>query len=108
MRHEFSRVPSEPQRMNWGDSGGGGWMSQTELKAAFDLRIRGTRGSRASPVPGHLFSSPPINKGDQNLSWDSTKKSFSKGLVVLVLHHVLWDARRNLTPLESLHCSGRP
>lgn len=66
-------------------------MSQAELKATFDLRV--TSGSRASPVPGHLFSSPPINKGDQDLSSDlssdSTKKPFGKGLVAFILYQVL-------------------
>lgn len=83
-------------------------MSQTELKAAFDLRVRGTSGTRASPVPGHLFSSPPINKGHQDLSPDSTKKSSGKGLVALVLYHELWEVQRSLTPLESLRCCRRP
>lgn len=81
-------------------------MSQAELKATFDLGV--TSGSRASPVPGHLFSSPPINKGDQDLSSDSTKKSFGKGLVALILYQVLWEVQRSRPPLEFLHCSRRP
>lgn len=46
-------------------------------------------GVGATPVPGHRFLSPPINKRDQDLSSDSIKKSFSKGWVALVLYQVL-------------------